>query len=1027
MPRKRAKKSTYRVEKKGRVTNITRRSKKSINKKLVTILILVGIFGIVLFMNSYFNYTSNIAFNPDGDTLGTRFFLSGPDPYYNMRLCTETMEKGYYPYLSPSDGDPLLNYPAGLYGGARPPLFNMIAVGSATILGNFMPEMDALGWCMLFLPAIYGALLIFPIYGIGKELFNKKVGLIAAFFVAIIPAHIGSGHGSAFSLFDHDSFLLLLFACVFYFFIKSLKEKEIKKGLIYAGFAGLFVGAIQLTWAAAQVVLLLILVFMFVQLLLDIFRGMKDITPAYKTVTVLGVGYFISLPLAIAKEYMMTFPLYIFAIALGVLVIYLIIKKLNLPWLITMPALGCLGAVGMGFFYMINKGIIHITGPLANIADIMFGSGIYGSKVALTIGEAHTFGLSQTVMMFGPGLYWLALAGFILFLIKTYQDKLKPQNIFFLVVFIINFWMLTIAGRFLNDLIPCIAVFAAYITWTVIDKIDYKQMIRNVRGLGGFYGLRKGIKYPHILGACFVVFVLVLPNTFLALDAATPPSMDEKVFGEGFQGVFGNSLGQQIYWADVCYWLSQQDTEIENPADRPGILTWWDYGFYLSAMSGHPTVADNYQSGIPCAANFHTSQSEEEAVAVLIIRLTEGVKEPRGLKGKLSQESKNVIREYFPTYTIQNNGTNETIDRAQTLIDILEDPTNNAPSANTLISPEYGNTVLRESPENAMYHDATDIIMELDDEEITNLYIDMMEATGFSIRYYGIESRDMRSIFGVFPFLSDKSTHGHVTLEDDWYKTIYVDTKTNREYTESQLNNLTQEQYFDMDITTRTVRKDSYFNSMAFKTFYGFTSDNTDPENRIPTYMLRHFKAVYITPYVSIAKYYEGAKVSGTAKVGGMGYNGAIVYVMDEYGIPHDYDIIENGEFNVIVPAGETNLALYIGQNLLNTTSLGMVTEKEAMRQIESNYNVTFEIDLASINVSVAGITEENLNLTISSQMYPAMAFNEIAIANNTYIFNNLIPDNYNIYVTNSTGIQIYNEYIFIQPNENAYNLTLGD
>ena len=477
MPRKRAKKSTYRVEKKGRVTNITRRPKHRINKKFTTILILLGIFSIVLFMTCYFNYTSGIAFNPDGTTLGTRFFLSGPDPYYNMRLCTETLEKGYYPYLSPSEGDPLLNYPAGLYGGARPPLFNMIAVGTASILGNFMPQMDALGWCMLFLPAIYGALLIFPVYGIGKELFNRKVGLLSAFFIALIPAHIGSGHGSAFSLFDHDSFLLVLFACTFYFFIKSLKEKEIKKSLVYAGFAGLFVGAIQLTWAAAQVILLLILVFMFVQLILDIFRGMKDITTAYKTVTVLGVGYFISLPLAMAKEYMMTFPLYIFAISLGILVIYLILKKLNLPWLISMPALGCLGAVGLGFFYMISRGIIYITGPLATIANLVFGSGIYGSKVALTIAEAHTFGLSQTVMMFGPALYWLALVGFVLFSIATYKDKIKPQNLFFLIVFIIDFWMITIAGRFLNDLIPCVAVLAAYVTWTVIDRIDYKQMI----------------------------------------------------------------------------------------------------------------------------------------------------------------------------------------------------------------------------------------------------------------------------------------------------------------------------------------------------------------------------------------------------------------------------------------------------------------------------------------------------------------------------------------------------------------------
>ena len=545
----------------------------------------------------------------------------------------------------------------------------------------------------------------------------------------------------------------------------------------------------------------------------------------------------------------------------------------------------------------------------------------------------------------------------------------------------------------------------------------------------GFHGLRKGIKYQHILGICFVVFVLILPNTFLAIDAATPPSMDEKVFGKGFQGAFGNSVGQQVYWADVCHWLSQQDTEIENPAERPGILTWWDYGFYLSAMSGHPTVADNFQNGIQPASNFHTAQSEEEAVAVLIIRLTDGVKEPKGLGGKLSQEAKNVIRKHFPTYTIENNETgNETVDRAQLLIDILEDPTNNAPSSHTLISPEYGNTQLQKTPWNAMYHDATDIIMELDDEEITNLYMDMMEATGYSIRYYGIESRDMRSIFGVFPFLSDKSIHGHVTLEDDWYKTVYVDTKTNREYTESQLNNMTPQQFSEMDITTRTIRKQLYFNSMAFRTFYGFTPDNTDPENRIPTYMMRHFRAVYITPYVSIAKYYEGAKVNGTVKVGGLGYDGSMVFVLDEYGIPHDFDIVKNGKFELITPAGEITLMLHIGQNSLDKEiSLGMVSEEEATRQVESNYTANFEVNLSSINITVTGVYESNMNLTISSQVYPSMQFGKESITNSTYEFKNLIPDNYNIIVTNRTGTQIVDEYIFIQPDANSYNISLTE
>ena len=127
-------------------------------KTLQTSLMLIGICFLVLFLNSYFNFNSGTVFNPDGDTLGTRFYLSGPDPYLNMRTCEETLIQGRYPYVQPheSDYDPLLNYPVGERG-SRPPLFNMMAVGLALVLENFMPQMDALGWSMLFLPAIYGA------------------------------------------------------------------------------------------------------------------------------------------------------------------------------------------------------------------------------------------------------------------------------------------------------------------------------------------------------------------------------------------------------------------------------------------------------------------------------------------------------------------------------------------------------------------------------------------------------------------------------------------------------------------------------------------------------------------------------------------------------------------------------------------------------------------------------------------------------------------------------------------------------
>jgi len=63
---------------------------------------LVGIFLLVLLLNSYFNATSGVSINDGGEGLD-KFYLSGPDPYYNMRLVDETLygeNAGYYPFYS---------------------------------------------------------------------------------------------------------------------------------------------------------------------------------------------------------------------------------------------------------------------------------------------------------------------------------------------------------------------------------------------------------------------------------------------------------------------------------------------------------------------------------------------------------------------------------------------------------------------------------------------------------------------------------------------------------------------------------------------------------------------------------------------------------------------------------------------------------------------------------------------------------------------------------------------------------------
>jgi dolichyl-diphosphooligosaccharide--protein glycosyltransferase len=928
----------------------TQRTQIRDNKKLIKFnknwwiaLSLVSIFLLVLFFNSYFNVTSEVAINPEGEGFD-KFLLSGPDPYYNMRLVEVTYETGTYPFYS--EPDPLLNYPLGRSGG-RPPLFNMMALGFSRLLTPFMSEIDAIGYSMQFIPALFGALLIFPVYLIGKEVFNKKAGLIAALFVPIIAIHVSSGHGSAYSLFDHDSFNLLLFFITFLFLIKSIKSKDSMKSFLYALLAGVPLAALNMTWVQARYLYVVIAVYAIVQMIIDIYTNKinKNI-PLSTSVTLLS-GYLISIPV-ISSWKGFQFDVNLF-LCLGVLlfgVIYYVLDKKKIPWTLSLPAFFSIGALVLVLLYFIDSAskVIKFISPLRKISEVIFGSGIYGDKVDMTIAEANTYTISQSVIPFGPAFYWLGWTGLIFLFYLYYKNNNRRDYLFMIVLFIITVWLTGVAGRFTNDMVPLVAILGGWVVWVTVDKIDYKQMIRNVRSAGGgIHGIRRGVNLLHVFGILFIAFLVVLPNAYIAFDAAIPAvrteegsTLKEDMFGEDHTGLYGLGIGKELYWGDAFSWLNEQDQDIADPADRPGFISWWDYGFYAVAIGGHPTVADNFQDGIPPASNFHTSTNEKEAVAVWIARLIEGNEKQN--RGKVSQEVKDVLERYI--------GVNDT----NNLVRWVEDPFS-SPSYNSPIASQYDKALSKDYrvgeqwPVNAFYHDivrflTTDELVDstenmtgiaLTDEEITWLYHDIQDATGYSIRYYGVEGYD-RQIFNIFAFLSDKSLlllsqGGQYNPEDDFSWVEFV-SESGRSYTFDELKNLTNDQLRqDPIVDTKTNYKDAYYNTMFFKTYFGFNEPGDSLfKIQVPCVDMKHFYGEYLSDLseyqyysgigaVVIAKYYEGAYINGSVNFMGEPLDAQVAITKDltyyenvSFPIDHDKVDTSNGNFSLIAGAGNITL-----------------------------------------------------------------------------------------------------------------------
>lgn len=120
----------------------------------------------------------------------------------------------------------LLDSPKDSIGITKPPLFKFLL--------NIWANLGQNEFILRLLPFIFGVLSIPIIYKIGKILFDKKVGILAAFFLSISPFHIYYSQ-------ELTNYTLTLFLCLcsIYYFIIVLKENKFLLWIGYIAFTTL--------------------------------------------------------------------------------------------------------------------------------------------------------------------------------------------------------------------------------------------------------------------------------------------------------------------------------------------------------------------------------------------------------------------------------------------------------------------------------------------------------------------------------------------------------------------------------------------------------------------------------------------------------------------------------------------------------------------------------------------------------------------------------------------------------------------
>lgn len=605
------------------------------------------IFGIALFLRVYFPYHNVFG-------VGWVNFQE-TDCYYQMRQVLSLAL--HFPHRNLFD--PYFIYPGGWAIGS-PPFFYWLLGFFAWVFGAGSPSQKVIETVGAYFPAILGALVTVPVYFMGKELFSRKAGLIAAALIAILPGQFLWRSMLGFpdyhiteTLFSATAMMFLILA------LKSSKQKEISfkslwvrdwgtllRPLVYSLLGGIALGLYLLTWGSAGLFIFIIFVFAVVQYITDHLRGRSTdyicIVSAVSFITALVLmalswnGYsawnlgFASLLIGIVT-----------VLALGVLSALMAAK--NMKRYYYPVALMVLGGIGVALFYLVNPSLLN------SILDKI--SMFRPAPGRLTIAEVRGLSLSSAWEMFTTGFY-LALISLVLIAYLVVKEGNATKTLLLvwsLIMLVATFGQ----NRFAYYFAVNVALLATYLPWRVLDlvglwktsagipkqqniksekverekervKLTKKSKRKQAKVRRGARRTpitqHRGATYAYSIIAIVVVFFLVFyPNIGPAIDRVKANTGVDSDWHEALVWMRGNTP-DPFNNPDFYYEIPPRPPAGEAyqyPDSAYGVMSWWDYGYSITYIAHRIPNANPSQSGAPDAALFFTAQDEASGSQVL--------------------------------------------------------------------------------------------------------------------------------------------------------------------------------------------------------------------------------------------------------------------------------------------------------------------------------------------------------------------------------------------------------------------------
>ncbi|WGI17543.1 STT3 domain-containing protein [Methanonatronarchaeum sp. AMET-Sl] len=529
-------------------------------------------------------------------SMGTLDRLQKFDPFQHYLLSEYWYENWAYATHD------LMMYPGpdgALRGVGYPPLTHAVPA-IITEITSFFTSITVLDVVILG-PVIFTALIPLVYWGLGTELYNEKVGIVAALLTLVFPHFIEVGRAGA---YDTNPHIALFYPLILLLLVKSFRQNTIRGRVQWGLGAGVTMGLFGLFWAGFNSIFAYTAFAIAIYVLIGSWLDKVKPEDSYSLLGILVaypiISYFHTLSFP-GEETLLVAPLVVLPYIAAKLPDWS--EKLNYVSngikFRNYVATSIVGIVFAGAL-LVWYGILPIS---VSGFGLISGEGVWGTVAELqpTFGTGFEAGLTPLYNHFGHwGTFLLPLVfiGPILYTgYKIYSD-FRTERVFEFTFLLLTFIMIFWAHRFLPLYLYFVPPVAAAMIVGFVEFIGLKDIKREMSRSWG------EIKNWDILKvSAIVVFVVMI--SFMSLPLADG----------GVQ-----QYPSTIYHENNGAWISTFDHMDESEDFTPDehVMTWWDYGFPLKALGDVGAFTDNTQWNVDDAAAFYMSKDIEEAHEMLV-------------------------------------------------------------------------------------------------------------------------------------------------------------------------------------------------------------------------------------------------------------------------------------------------------------------------------------------------------------------------------------------------------------------------